>query len=242
MKKAGVTRLPHIWELLNMNNGPLQVKPEVIFFDAAGTLIYLLRPAGWHYAHLARKYGLYIEEAAMETAFRQVWKTQSPREATLGPREDDDRGWWKVLAISTLRSSGVVPAGFPEEQWFDEVYARFAEPNVWGLYRDVLPCLDRWRDRARLAILSNFDRRLRVILAHLGIAERFEACLLSSEVGSDKPAATFFHHACSIMNAEPARCLHVGDDPERDWAGAAAAGLSAFHLSRPATSLDDMVP
>lgn len=238
MKKAGVTRLPHVWELLNMNSPDTQVKPEVIFFDAAGTLIHLVHSAGWHYADLARRQGMDVDETAMESAFRAAWQAQPPRITTSGPREDDDRPWWKSLAISVLNASGSVPPSFDQDTWFDEVYRRFTEKNVWGLYRDVLPCLDYWKARARLAILSNFDRRLRVILAHLGLDSYFEACLLSSEVGSDKPAAAFFHHACSIMGADPARCLHVGDDPERDWVGATAAGLRVFRLDRPAHSLD----
>lgn len=242
MKKAGVTRLPHVWELLNMNSDAIQVKPEVIFFDAAGTLIHLVRSAGWHYADIARRHGMAVDEPAMESAFRAAWKAQPPRDISAGPRLDDDRPWWKSLAISVLYAAGDVPSGFNEDCWFDEVYHRFAEPGVWALYSDVLPCLDRWRGQARLAVLSNFDRRLRTILAHLQISGCFEACLLSSEVGSDKPDTAFFHHACSIMNASPALCLHVGDDPQRDWAGAAAAGLTAFHLDRPGNSLDDLRP
>ncbi|CAN5380264.1 HAD-IA family hydrolase [soil metagenome] len=242
MKKAGVTRLPHVWELLNMNSEALQVKPEVIFFDAVGTLIYLVRPAGWHYADLARRRGLSVDEHRMESAFRAAWKTQPPRETSAGPRLDDDRPWWKSLAISVLHASGDVPSGFDEDQWFDEVYLRFAEPGVWALYNDVLPCLDRWRGRSRLAVLSNFDRRLRVVLSHLEISSYFEASLLSSEVGSDKPDRAFFHHACEIMNVSPAHCLHVGDDPQRDWVGATAAGLLAFPLDRPKNSLGSLIP
>jgi len=34
--------------------------------------------------------------------------------------------------------------------------------------------------------------------------------------------------------------LHVGDDPERDWKAAAAAGLSVFRLARPDRSLRDL--
>ena len=35
--------------------------------------------------------------------------------------------------------------------------------------------------------------------------------------------------------------MHVGDDPFRDWLGAAAAGLHVFRLDRPANSLSDLV-
>jgi FMN phosphatase YigB (HAD superfamily) len=35
--------------------------------------------------------------------------------------------------------------------------------------------------------------------------------------------------------------LHVGDDPERDWKAAKAAGLSVFRLDRPKNSLRDLL-
>lgn len=243
MKKAGVTRSPHVWELPNMNSACYQVKaqPAVIFFDAAGTLIHLTRSAGWHYADLAQRQGMAVDASAMDHAFRAAWKAQPPRETASGPRHDDDRGWWKSLAISVLHASAArLPPHFDEDLWFDQVYARFAEPGVWALYEDVLPCLTYWKGRARLAVLSNFDQRLRTVLTQLGALSLFEQCLLSSEAGADKPEAAFFHHACEIMNVAPVEALHVGDDPERDWSGATAAGLNAFPLQRPQNSLDEL--
>ena len=35
--------------------------------------------------------------------------------------------------------------------------------------------------------------------------------------------------------------LHVGDDAERDWKAAAAAGLLVFRLHRPRNSLRDLL-
>jgi FMN phosphatase YigB (HAD superfamily) len=40
---------------------------------------------------------------------------------------------------------------------------------------------------------------------------------------------------------EPAQVLHVGDDPERDWKAATAAGLAVFQLERPKNSLRDLL-
>ena len=55
-----------------MDCGALKVKgeAEVIFFDAAGTLIRLARPVGWHYAEVARRHGLNADQQRMESAFR----------------------------------------------------------------------------------------------------------------------------------------------------------------------------
>lgn len=213
---------------------------DVIFFDAAGTLIYLARPVGWHYALIARKYGLEVDEARMEAAFRQVWKSRPARPPSAGPREDDDRPWWRALALDVLRAASPAAAEFDTQAWFDELYMHFAQPGVWLLYADARRCLDRLQGRHRLAVISNFDGRLRRVLDDLGVSARFEGLFISSELGCEKPDRAIFRHALEFMNAEPARCIHAGDDPERDWAGAVAAGVGVFRVTRPGVTLDDL--
>jgi FMN phosphatase YigB (HAD superfamily) len=43
------------------------------------------------------------------------------------------------------------------------------------------------------------------------------------------------------MNLKPDQVLYVGDDPDRDWKAAAAAGLSVFELDREKNSLRDLL-
>jgi len=44
-----------------------------------------------------------------------------------------------------------------------------------------------------------------------------------------------------LIDLKPNEVLHVGDDPERDWEAASAAGLSIFRLDRPKNPLRDLV-
>src|ERR1700752_1546596 len=94
-----------------MNPEPWKVKGEadVIFFDAAGTLIHLARPAGWDHALIARKYGLEVDAGEMEAAFRAAWRSRPPRAASAGPREDDDRPWWREVALEGLHATIPTP-------------------------------------------------------------------------------------------------------------------------------------
>jgi putative hydrolase of the HAD superfamily len=244
MKKAGwEPASSHGWEWDNMDGdlGKVKGEADVIFFDAAGTLIHLARPAGWHYALIARNYGLQVEPARMESAFREVWKARRSRPRSPGPRADDDRPWWRALAVDVLHAAAPSAGRIDEQAWFDELYAHFAEPGVWLLYEDARRCLARLMGRCRLAVISNFDGRLRRVLADLGVATSFESLFISSELGCDKPDPAIFRQALEIMNAEPGRCIHAGDDPELDWAGAAAAGISVFRVSRPTVTLDDLM-
>jgi putative hydrolase of the HAD superfamily len=241
MKKAGWEPASlHGWEWNNMDAEAGKVKGEadVIFFDAAGTLIYLARPVGWHYALIARKYGLEVDEARMESAFRKVWRGRPARPPSSGPREDDDRGWWQALALDVLRAACPGTANIDREAWFGELYTHFAQPGIWLLYEDARKCLDQLQGRHRLAVISNFDGRLRRVLDHLGVLERFERLFISSELGCEKPDSAIFRKALKFMNAEPGRCIHAGDDPERDWAGGAAVGLKIFRVERPRVTLD----
>jgi putative hydrolase of the HAD superfamily len=242
-EKSGVEPASsHGWEQNNMDARGLKVKgeAEVIFFDAAGTLIRLERPVGWHYAEIARRHGLGADEQRMDSAFRKVWARQRFRKASSGARADDDRAWWKKLALDVLRTATCSAPKIDQDAWFEELYWHFARPGVWFLYDDAERCLERLGGRFRLAIISNFDRRLRRILTDLGVAESFEHIFLSSEIGCEKPHPRIFQRALQGMNIAPRQCVHAGDDPARDWAGASAAGIAPFRLRRPLVNLDQL--
>src|SRR5258708_38745396 len=97
--------------------------------------------------------------------------------------------------------------------------------------------LEQLRPRFQLALISNFDGRLRFILQHLGISNYFSYIFISSELGADKPDSEIFRRAVQIMHLDANEVLHVGDDPERDWKAATAAGLLVFRLEPPRNSL-----
>ncbi|MFI1964307.1 HAD family hydrolase [Streptomyces pathocidini] len=65
-------------------------------------------------------------------------------------------------------------------------------------------------------------------LAALGLAELFDAVVVSDELGGRehrKPSAAPFLEAARLLGVRPSTIVHVGDRPEKDIAGARAAGL-----------------
>ena len=91
----------------------------------------------------------------------------------------------------------------------------------------------------KLAVVSNFDTRLRPLLSGLGISRLFDAIIVSAEVeslfaskifmrthqqhipheccclaqvGVEKPNPGIFEHACGLLGVEPREAVHVGDD------------------------------
>ena len=212
---------------------------KVIFFDAAGTLIYLPRGVDFHYAHVARQFGWNTDEMSFEGEFRSVWKQMPERTAGRVPREDDDRGWWRDLVFRVLDRVDP-PRGFDREGYFGAVYKLFSQPGIWSLFPETLEVLGTLAPRYRFAVLSNFDGRLRTVLGHLGVLHRFEEVVLSSEAGADKPDPWIFEHALNCVGITPNEALLVGDDPKCDIAGAQRAGWHAFHIDRPRTTLRDL--
>jgi putative hydrolase of the HAD superfamily len=80
-----------------------------------------------------------------------------------------------------------------------------------------------------------------MILEHLGVSRFFKHVYLSSELGADKPDPEIFRRALNFIHLNPNEVLHVGDDPERDWKAATAAGLSIFPLDRKRNSLRELL-
>ena len=215
--------------------------PKIVFFDAAGTLIRLTRSVGENYALVAERQGLHLDAAELDRAFRQVWAEMPVRPATGQPRPDDDKGWWHELVERVVALSSTSVAQLDFDAFFEAAYGHFAEAGVWELFPEVTEVLAALAPRCELAVISNFDGRLRLILRHLAITRYFRHIFVSSELGLDKPDPSIYQRALEISGFSAAEALHVGDDPERDWQAAESAGLRAFHLDRPHNSLRDLV-
>jgi putative hydrolase of the HAD superfamily len=214
---------------------------KAIFFDAAGTLFHLPLGVGYHYALVGEGIGLKLDAAQLDRAFAKTWNSMPVRTAIEGPRENDDKDWWHDLVDLVLGQ--VVPSlsELDRDNFFEIAYEHFAEAGVWELYPEVVNVLEKLRPHFQLAVISNFDGRLRMILEQLGISKFFRHVFVSSELGADKPDSLIFRRALKFIDLEPPQVLHVGDDQERDWKSATAAGLSIFRLDRQKNSLLDLV-
>jgi putative hydrolase of the HAD superfamily len=214
---------------------------RAILFDAADTLFYLTETVGDHYAYVGREVGLDLDAHQLERAFHVAWK-QMPRRPTIeGPRENDDKGWWREIVGRVFDQVAPSLRELDRDNFFEIAYEHFAEAGVWKLYPDVPEVLEQLRPRFQLAVISNFDGRLRFILQHLSLSNYFSYIFISSELGADKPDPEIFRRALKIMHLGANEVLHAGDDPERDWKAAAAAGLLVFRLDRPRNSLIDLL-
>jgi len=214
---------------------------KAIFFDAVGTLFYLTKTVGDHYALVGNEVGLQLNAATLDRAFFAAWKQMPVRAAIDGPRENDDKDWWRDLVDLVFDQVAPSLSELDRDNFLEVAYEHFAEAGVWRAYPEVVQVLEELHPRFQLAVVSNFDGRLRMILEHLGISKFFKHVFVSSEIGADKPDPEIFRRALKFVDLDPDQVLHVGDDPQRDWQAGRAAGLSIFQLNRQKNSLRDLM-
>jgi putative hydrolase of the HAD superfamily len=213
---------------------------KAIFFDAVGTLFYLTKTVGDHYAFVGSEVGLMLDAHQLDRAFYTAWEQMPLRAAIDGPRENDDKGWWRELVDLVLDQAAPSLTELDRDNFFEVAYEHFAEAGVWEAYPEVFGVLEKLQPRFQLAVISNFDGRLRLILEHLGISKFFAHVFVSSEIGADKPDPEIYRRALRFVNLKSDQVLYVGDDPDCDWKAASTAGLSVFELDREKNSLCDL--
>jgi putative hydrolase of the HAD superfamily len=71
-----------------------------------------------------------------------------------------------------------------------------------------------------------------MLLDRLGLGSWFDTIVVSHLEGLEKPRPELFLRAVARMAGTPGEALHVGDIPELDGAGAAAAGIKSVLVDR----------
>lgn len=101
----------------------------------------------------------------------------------------------------------------------------------------------------RLGLISNTGKTpgstLRVLMGRMGILEHFDVMTFSNEIMVRKPAEAAFRVTLEGLRTLPKAAAHVGDDPEKDVAGAKRVGMHAVqvmaHASEPSPEADSRV-
>lgn len=188
------------------------------------------------YAEIMRAHQLNASADALDAAFHHAFHQahQAPRR---GISEETEKEWWRTVVRQTLEGLAV-PADF--EALFEDLWGAFAEPRRWRLYDGAIETLRELKSRGyRLALLSNWDRRLRPLVKGVGLAPFFEHLIISSEVGAEKPDPRIFRMAEAQLGLPPERFLHVGDSVHHDVEGARKAGWRCILVSRHADMKQD---
>ena len=209
---------------------------RVVFFDAAETLFHVNGSVADIYLRHAVRYGYRPKPDSnklISEAFRRAFQDAPPPvfAATDSAQiKQSERLWWFDVVHNVFYRVGMFERF---DEFFEHVFAVFADPVSWKLFPEVVPTLTELRSRGlELGIVSNFDSRLFTVLRGLGIADLFHTVTISSLAHAAKPSPKIFELALEQHAVEPAEAMHVGDSLKDDVQGATKAGLAAVLLAR----------
>ncbi len=214
-------------------------RSRAVLFDATGTLIELAEPVGETYARTALRHGLALSAWRIGDAFTRVWRRAPPMVYPGQPPDvafARERGAWREIVRQTFLAADSAVRPDDIDACFEELFAHFARGAAWRVRGGAPDALRALRDAGfAIAVVSNFDRRLPGILADLALAPLLDLVWLPSDVGAAKPDPAIFASAVGALGVTPAQAVFVGDDAQRDLAGARAAGLLAVDVTSLAT-------
>jgi putative hydrolase of the HAD superfamily len=211
---------------------------QALLLDAAGTLIEPAEPVAEVYARAAAAFGQSVEPTVVKCWFGVAFGGIGDPEYDAHPDGDAaEREWWRQVVGTVFEKA--LGESLPEEflsPCFEALFAHYADPAAWRVFPEVPAVLDEARAAGlRLAVVSNFDLRLHGILAGHGL--QFDEVIASADARARKPDPAIFRLALERLGHQAHEVLHAGDSPVADIKGAAAVGIDAFLVERPATDL-----
>ena len=198
---------------------------RAVTLDAEGTLVHPYPSVGIVYAGVLSRHGIDVDADNLERSFREAFAVRSE-----GPRavvnDTIEMEFWREVVGQTLE-------GLCSSEQFDlvfkELHQEFGRARCWRLVDDAFPTIETLKRRGYLVgILSNWDTRLRQVMAELEVMPLFDACFISCEIGAEKPDQRIFQHVEKELSLKPDSILHVGNSAEQDGEGARKAGWHYF--------------
>jgi REG-2-like HAD superfamily hydrolase len=189
---------------------------------APGCLLSPAEPVVDTYLRYAAAHGVRgLTRESIAAGFRAAFS--APRTPPDAPRyAGDGAAFWRAVVAAATRSD--------DPALFAALHAHYDAPSAWTVAPGAPAALRRLRAAGvRLAVVSNWDTRLRALLAATELSPHFDAVIVSAELGVDKPDPRVFRAALRALgDVSPGAALMIGDDATNDVAGAAAVGVDAL--------------
>ena len=149
--------------------------------------------------------------AASKTVFHRFREAAAEDDLWTTSPEESAR-FWKGVYVRMLETLGL-PAtdGLP-----DRLYATFTDLENYALFEDVPPVLTQLSSITSLGVVSNFEPWLDDLLRLRGVRDRFDVCVISGNVGIEKPDPRIYEMALEEAGVGARDAAYVGDNPEFD--------------------------
>ena len=205
-----------------------------VTFDAGGTILFCDPSPSEIYAQLLSRLGRAVRAEEVGPVFRDAWAEMQGRTEPGIDRYNSvaggERAWWGRFVRDVLNR---LDHDAPWEPLLEDLYAAFSDAEVWKAFPETTSTLSRLLNAGvRLAVISNWDRRLPDILQILGLAEYFDVVTVSALEGVEKPSPVIFAKTMDRLGISAGDAIHVGDSPLEDYSGAEGAGLGAALIDR----------
>ena len=226
-----------------------KVRPKrirMITMDVTGTIVSFRGTLEEHYLGSAAKCGIHnVDASKINEAFNRAYKETSENHPCFGGRDGiSAKDWWKECVTKSFRLAGVDMNDSQEDMVFQTIYSLFGSHICYEIFPDSLPFL-KWARRHGLVcgLLSNADERYGdSILPMLGLAlgDDLQFQCFSKDLKLEKPDARAFMTAMNYGEnflptsepCQPSEVLHIGNDYQKDFAGARRVGMHAVLLDR----------
>jgi putative hydrolase of the HAD superfamily len=197
---------------------------QAMVFDAVGTLLYPDPPAAVVYNAVGKKYGSRLSPAVLSARMAAACQAEEEFDSRHGQVTSEAREierWRRIVGdtLNDVRDS---------EACFGELFDHFSHPAAWRCTSGTEEALTALAERGLiLGMASNYDRRLRSVVAGRLELAGVTNLVISSEVGRRKPAVEFFRAVERSVCCSGKDILFVGDDLANDYEGPRQAGLAA---------------
>ena len=189
-----------------------------VLLDAAGTLLRPRAPIADTYGRVARAHGAEVGDDEISGRLRAAMRRHHDRRG-----EPSWRSYWGEVVRETT--------GCDAPAILDELYELYAHASAWQVAEGAEAfAVAMAAAGIKTAVVSNWDLRLRPLLAELGVMAWVDLIVVSAEEGVEKPDPEIFVRTCTRLRVAPAHAIVVGDSYDDDVEGARRAGLRALHF------------
>ncbi|XP_072309005.1 haloacid dehalogenase-like hydrolase domain-containing protein 3 [Eucyclogobius newberryi] len=204
-----------------------------VLWDVKDTLLKVRFSVGEQYCREAERMGLSLNPVAVNSAFRQAYKSYSSRYPNYGIGQGlNGHSWWTAVVKDTFSLCGVQDSALLQTL-SNSLYHNFCNAQNWEVFNDSKKVLEGCSSLGlKLGVVSNFDNRLETILKSCDLLSHFSFLITSEQAGVAKPSLLIFEQALQKCGVSAAQVAHVGDHYINDYLSSRTLGIHGFLLDR----------